>query len=199
MKVDRWRDTNAYEAKMGRLPKKWLDQWEEMYTAWKNGQEMPLDGTAIKTWSAISPAQIKNLLAIGIYTVEDLAQANDQGMRRIGMGANELKRKAKNWLDSVKDNGKITLRITQLETEKERDTLTIESLTEKVKELSNRLESVINQPQVDVSRETGSIEIDDIMPEPEQNANLKEAYFNKFGKKADGRWTDASIRQKLEE
>ena len=206
LKIQRWRDTNRYEAKMGRLPQKWLEQWEQMYEAFQNGQEIPLNGTPIKEWSAISPAQIKNLIAIGIYTVEDLAQANAQGMQRIGMGANGLKRTAVNWLASADDNGKVALRITQLETEKERNDLTIESLTEKVEKLSAQLEARVNEqaPTQEVPRETISME--DIMEEPRVvnyasmgHYELIEAHKVRFGKPPHPKAKDATIRQKLEE
>ena len=85
-----------------------------MYERWKNGQEMPLNGTPIKTWSAISPAQIKNLIAIGILTVEDLANVNGEGLTRIGMGGQNLKKMATNWLETAADHGPVTLRVTVL-------------------------------------------------------------------------------------
>ena len=209
MTIKRWKETNQYEARQGRLPDKWVKQWDDAYEAWKNGEEIPLDGTPIKEWSAISPAQIKNLIAIGILTVEDLAQANDQGISRIGMGAQELKRKAQNWLSAANDGGKIALKITQLETDKERDALTIESLTEKVKQLASQVEAMGNTAPIDntvvVPHET--ITADDIMPENARAVNYKgmgkyeliEAHKVRFGKAPDGRMKEETIRQKLEE
>ena len=215
MTIKRWKETNQYEARQGRLPDKWVKQWDEAYEAWKNGEEIPLDGTPIKEWSAISPAQIKNLIAIGILTVEDLAQANDQGISRIGMGAQELKRKAQNWLSAANDGGKIALKITQLETDKARDALTIESLTEKINQLATQVQAMGQASTIsestEVPRETITVAdiMSDISPasEPTRVVNYKgmgkyeliEAHKVRFGKAPDGRMKEETIRKKLEE
>jgi len=90
-----------------RLPGAWRDKYKAAYQAWKDGQEIPLDGVPIKGWAILSPAQQSNLIAIGVKTVEDLAAINDEGMRRYGMGALDLKNKASAWLNSAKDSGKV--------------------------------------------------------------------------------------------
>jgi hypothetical protein len=92
-----------------RLPSQWRDQYKQAYQAWKSGNEIPVNGTAIKGWPIISPAQQENLIAIGVRTVEDLAIMNDEGVHRFGMGAIDLRNKAQAWLRSAKDNGKITI------------------------------------------------------------------------------------------
>jgi len=89
LKVPTFFENTERDVRNGRTPEKWMDAWKNAYQKWQNGQEVPLNGTPIKTWSAISPAQIKNLIAIGILTIEDLAQCNDEGIRRIGMGGIE--------------------------------------------------------------------------------------------------------------
>lgn len=209
-KVDAFFDNATRKVRNGRIPQAYLDFWKQKYSAFKEGQEAPVDGTPIKEWSAISPAQIKNLIAINILTVEDLAGINDDGLRRIGMGALELKRKAKNWLDSAEDNGKVALKITQLETEKERDRLTIESLTEKVNMMAAQLQNMQTNTAMiqDVPRET--ISASDILEEPvvqERVVNyqgmghyeLIEAYKHEFGKAPHHKMKDETIRRKLEE
>lgn len=162
MRTDRWLTTLEYELKNNRVPQKWVEQWKAAYEAWKNGQELPLNGTAIKEWSAISPAKIKNLIGLGIYTVEDLAICNDQGLSRIGMGARELKQKAVNWLSAAKDHGPLTLKVTQLEVECERLKITNEDLVEKNRILKAQLESAGTQI-AEVPR--GAISLDDIIPD----------------------------------
>ena len=97
-KVEQWLINMERNVRDGRIPEKWADQWKASYNSWKNGQEMPLSGTPIKGWGVLSPAQQQTLIAMNCLTVEDLAGINDEGLRRIGMGAIELRDKAKNWL-----------------------------------------------------------------------------------------------------
>lgn len=88
--------------------------YEQAYEAWKEGQEEPLDGTPIKSWPAASPAQIKACLNANIKTVEDLATAPEEALKRIGMGARHLQQKAEAWLKSASEHGKVAEEIASL-------------------------------------------------------------------------------------
>lgn len=74
------------------------------YQAWKDGQEVPLNGMDLKNWPGITPAQIKMCHGTNIYTVEDLATANDEAKKRMGMGALALINKAKAYLENAESN-----------------------------------------------------------------------------------------------
>lgn len=88
-----------------RIPTVWVKQYKEAYAAWKSGQEPSPLGTPIKGWQVLSPAQQANIIGANILTVEDLAQANDEARRRIGMGAQEHVDKAIAWLKAAKGAG----------------------------------------------------------------------------------------------
>lgn len=92
-------------AMAGAYPQEWVDAFRTRYEAWKRGLEAPPMGFPVREWAAISRAQADNLCAIGVLTVEDLANANEPTMARIGMGARTLKDKAQAWLDSAKQHG----------------------------------------------------------------------------------------------
>lgn len=100
-----------------RIPVEWVDKYKLAYERWKKGEEIPLDGVAIKGWGLLSPAQQVNLIALGIQTVEQLADLNEEMKARIGLGAVEMSRKAKNWLEEANGPGKIVARLTALETD----------------------------------------------------------------------------------
>jgi hypothetical protein len=117
MRVDRWFNNLDQYAKQDRIPRDWPANYRKLYQAWKDGQELPLNGTPIRGWGVISPAQQEMLIHLHIVTVEDLANMNDEGSRRVGMGALELKNKARNWLAQLTDKGPLTLKMTQLENE----------------------------------------------------------------------------------
>lgn len=134
-KVDRWFETTERNVRDGRMNPKWLELWKEGYSRWKNGQEMPLNGTAIRGWGLISPAMQETLIRMHCMTIEDLAAINDEGMRRIGMGALDLKNKAKNWLQAMKDHGPIASQMTALEQENKILKSQIETLGAQVQSL----------------------------------------------------------------
>lgn len=150
-KVEQWLINMERNVRDGRIPEKWADQWKASYNSWKNGQEMPLSGTPIKGWGVLSPAQQATLIAMNCLTVEDLAGINDEGLRRIGMGAVELRDKAKNWLASMKDHGAVTVQLAAMEQENRNLATTVESLKAQVEALKNMIP---RQPEmVQVGRE----------------------------------------------
>lgn len=77
---------------------RWLEAYEAAYRAWKADQPMPVNGTPIRNWPAASPAEVKNLLNHSVLAVEDLAQANEELLARLGMGARSLKQRAVDWV-----------------------------------------------------------------------------------------------------
>lgn len=121
-----------------RLPMEWFERYKKSYDLWLLGQEIPLEGTAIRGWGMISPAQKENLIKINIRTVEDLANCNEEAMRRIGMGALDLKNRAIGWLKSLNSSGNISQIFAEIQRENEELRKTVESLTAKMAELSKR-------------------------------------------------------------
>ena len=99
----------------GRIPSQFVDAYKRAFEKYKKGEEIPLEGTPIKGWPPLSPAQQRNCIAMNILTVEDLANLNSEGMARFGMGVVELKRKASNWLEAASSTGALSARMTALE------------------------------------------------------------------------------------
>lgn len=76
----------------------------ESYNAWKEDREAPVDGIDLKNWPGVTPAQLKTCQMASIRTVEDLASANADTIRKLGMGAVALKDKAASYLESAQGN-----------------------------------------------------------------------------------------------
>lgn len=142
-KVTTWLTNMERNVRDGRIPEKWADMWKDALQKWRNGQEVPLNGTPILGWGVISPAQQQTLIAMNCLTVEDLAQVNDEGLKRIGMGGLELRNKAKNWLSSVKDHGGLTLQMSALQQEN----INLKASVEGLKAQVDALKSMIPQNQ----------------------------------------------------
>ena len=105
-KVSEWFAYLEEQVKGGRFPSPWLDGFKHKYKHWKETQELPVEGTPIKTWNALSPAQCKMLLDLNIRTVEDLAAGNEELISRMGMGGRQLRERAATWLSTAKDVGR---------------------------------------------------------------------------------------------
>jgi hypothetical protein len=133
--VTAWKDGLTAQLSEGKISQEDVNYYLARYDAWKKGLDMPLDGTPIKTWGAISPSQQKLLISVGILTVEDLSQMNDEGVRRVGMGAVELRRKANAWIAQLNDKGQLTQQMTAIETENDVLKGQVATLSEQVNKL----------------------------------------------------------------
>jgi hypothetical protein len=92
----------------------WVIRFRAAYDQFKQGLEPVVDGTHIKMWPAVSPAQAATIIGAGIRSVEDLAAANESALARIGIGARELQRKALTWLETARTTGKAAAEIDSL-------------------------------------------------------------------------------------
>lgn len=101
-------------AAQGTYPGEWVRHFREKYQAFKAGQAEPELGLSVRQWPSLSKAQAENLIAAGVRTVEDVAAMNEPTMQRVGMGARELKGKAKAYVES-RDQNKAAEQITALQ------------------------------------------------------------------------------------
>ncbi len=138
--VEKWFANNELEVKAERLNPAHDAYYREAYRRWKAGQEEPVEGTPIKSWPVISPAQVGLLLSIGIRTVEDLSTLTDEGVKRIGMGGVDFKNKAKAWLAASQDKGKLTQEMSALQRKNDVLEGSVANLTAQVEELKKMLE-----------------------------------------------------------
>lgn len=103
-------------------PQDWIDAFHRKFELWKQGHEAPLDGTSVKEWPLLSPAQAENFIALRILTIEDVAAMTEESMGRYGMGAREFREKAREWLKgkevseiAMKENAELKARLADLE------------------------------------------------------------------------------------
>ena len=74
------------------------------YEAWKEGLAAPVNGTDLKNWPGVTPAQLKMCQGATVRTLEDLAEANADTIKKLGMGGVALVEKAKAYLLSAVNN-----------------------------------------------------------------------------------------------
>ena len=190
-KVTTWKTNLERNVLRKKVSPDWVKQWMAQYDAWKEGNEAPVNGTDIRNWSVLSPAQVKNVIAAGCRTVEDLAQINDQGLRYIGMGANELKKKANTYLQAATDHGPVVIKNAELERENAQLKGTIESLQSQMNTLSQSVHTLANE-RLEVADPDAPAEnvismsdiVDDETPAMTELNVARQAYREKFGKNA---------------
>ena len=195
--VDVWFKNVENNVKNNRTPQLWLDHWKQAYEAFLKGQDAPLLGTPIRDWSAISPAQIKNLIHLNILTIEDLANANDEGLKRIGMGAVELRNKARNWLQAANDHGPLVMKVTALENENNQLKGTIESLQNKIQALTQQIGNIANQNLQIIPEGISAEEIIESVEEKTELEILRDQYRATFGKEPHHLMRERGLKIKL--
>jgi hypothetical protein len=129
----------AAKAEQGQVPPQWPREYRDALKSFREGEELAFDGTPIKSWSPLTPAQRKSILNANILTVEDLANANDEMRSRIGMGAAMLVEMARRFLEEAKGTGALATRLQAEIVKNEALTQRVATLTEQVAELLSRL------------------------------------------------------------
>lgn len=109
--VSDWFSMLAGEVRAERWPQAWLDQLKAGYEAWTRGQTPPENGTPLSTWPALSPAQVKNWAQIGLRTIEELAEANEEALTAYGMGARDMKSRARLFLENAGDSAALVAKL----------------------------------------------------------------------------------------
>jgi len=156
--VEPWLKQQYLEVQGGRLAPDHYDYYQKAYALWKQGQDLPIEGTPIKGWAVISPAQAETIIQFGIRTVEDLATINGEVQARIGMGAVMLKNKAMAWVAQAQDKGPLTMQMSALQQENDLLKANLTMLTERVEELAKM------PPPVPMPTQPGAIEAADLLP-----------------------------------
>ena len=195
IKVPQWFDNLKQDVDNGRISPEWVDNYHKQYDLWKKGEEIPLNGTPIKGWGVISPAQQEALIRMQVLTVEDLAAMNDEGVHRCGMGAMVMKNKAIAWLAQLKDKGPLTQEMAGLKTENATLKSSVDTLTRQVQELMAAVKQQNSMPDA-AQHDDASIGASDILDDTE---DLKDQYQRKFGKPPHHLMKPDTIRRALTE
>jgi hypothetical protein len=139
--ADEWLADKHKQSLNNLFPVEWVQLFRAQFEAFKQGHELPRDGTPIKTWAMCTREAGTRLLACGITTVEDLAEFPDSNLSVIGMDGRYLRDMARGWINEAKDKGAnakaladANVRIGTLQGDNER-------LSERLQRLEARLEA----------------------------------------------------------
>lgn len=140
--ADEWIANLEEGVKQDRIPQLWVDHFKRALTAYKESREIPLEGTPVVTWPGVTPSQLKLLLDINVVTVEQLADANEETVSRIGMGGRALKQKARDFLDTAQNSGKMVEEMQSLRVENEALKKQAEESANQLKELAAQVKAL---------------------------------------------------------
>lgn len=137
------------EVSQNRFPSEWFRAFKHKYDQWKEGLVVPDEGIPLINWPVISPGQVRMCQDLHILTVEKLAGANEEVIRRLGMGARELVQKARDYLSVASHDGKVTEEITAIRAENNGLKGTVKALQDQVQALvaAQQLGQQVRQPE----------------------------------------------------
>lgn len=146
--------TSTTEDKVSRLMKTNPVVWSELerhYKAWKEGNEVKIDGTPLEVCNFITKEQLKFIKSIRIYSCEEFANCSDSLLAKINFpGVRGLKEKVKLFVNSSANNAttnqiaELTARMERLAQENAEQRELIEKLAEKEEETE---EEVVAKPK----------------------------------------------------
>lgn len=102
-----WLEASDTQVREERLPAEWAEKFHAAFDHWKRGEEIPVEGTALANWPVITPAELQSCKNVHILSLEELAVANDEAIRRLGMGGLSLKQRAIKYLAASAGPGKL--------------------------------------------------------------------------------------------
>ena len=111
-------------------------RWPDQYERFRKGQEMAVNGTPIEQWNILKRAQVLELKALDIYTIEDCAGLSDVACQRITRVGYALRDRARAYLDDAERMKQVT----ELQAIKDASEQRISELSAKVDNLSALLE-----------------------------------------------------------
>lgn len=123
------------KALRGEYPTEWLNFFELQYSEFKKGNELPREGTPVKTWPAVSKEQSTRLIACGFTTIEDVAQIPDSGLGMLGLDGRYLRDLARSWINESKDKGVNARALADAQVKIESQEQTINSLQARLQRL----------------------------------------------------------------
>lgn len=140
-----WIAEKHKQALSGQFPLDWVTLFRAQFEAFKQGHELPREGTPIKTWAMCTRLDATQLIAAGITTVEDLASFPDSNLGSVGMNGRYLRDMARGWINEAKDKGANAKALADANVEIDDLKAKNARFAERIERLEQRLES--DEPQ----------------------------------------------------
>lgn len=117
-RAEAWIEKKGAAARQGTYDIELLKQIRKAYEAYKEGKELPVEGTPLAMLPHLfTPSEIANCKTLNIFSLEVLAQANEETIARLGMGGREMKNRAKKAMEHADNGSGAALQISALQQE----------------------------------------------------------------------------------
>lgn len=146
--ADEWLAHISNQALQGLYDPTWVAQFKLEYEAFLKGNELPREGTPVRTWASITREQGTRLIAINITTVEDLASFPDSGLGTIGLDGRYLRDLAKNFIDAGQGVSGMAKKLADLEQSDRDNKETIKNMAATIDQLKTMVpEKTLHVPK----------------------------------------------------
>lgn len=134
-----WLNKIKQKAQTGFYDIEWIDTFHKMYEMYKQGKEMPIDGTPLRMLPHLfTPAEIQNCANVNIQTLEQLASMNEEAISRLGMGGREWKSRAQEAISLSAGKGD-SIKISALQTENDDLKTRVSDLENVIRDMQSQL------------------------------------------------------------
>lgn len=122
-------------------------RFSEAYQAFVAQKELVFEGTVLENWPRLTTGQVYSLKALGIHTVEHIANLSDANVPKLGMGGLMLRDQAKAYIEAAARGG--TPERLVVENARLRDDMTLAMRT--IDELKVQIETLARKSGADIS------------------------------------------------
>ena len=117
-RAESWIEKKAQASRQGNYDIELLKQIRKAYEAFKDGKELPIEGTPLAMLSHLfTPSEIANCKTLNILSLEALAACNEEVIARLGMGGREIKHRAQEAVKLSTNGSGEALKISALQQE----------------------------------------------------------------------------------
>lgn len=113
------------------------ERYRQYYMLWKQGLQQSPVGTPLEMWPIMTPAQVHELKALNIFTVEQLADVSEGNIHSMPMGIT-LRNQARDWLESKQEADLLAQRTAENQALKDGQDL----LRQQIEDLNAALEAI---------------------------------------------------------
>lgn len=90
-----------------RVTDEYRQKYATQYEAFKKNGGTVLDGTPLSAWTALTKADVRSFNAMHIYSIEQLANMDDNACQRVGLGGSMWRQRAKLFIEAAEDTGAV--------------------------------------------------------------------------------------------
>lgn len=139
-----WFDKLKERLRDGQISQGYYDYCVKSYEAWKEKNDVPVTGLPLKEWTLITEAQKRSFISVGIVTVEELAEANEEALSMVA-GGRDCKKKAEHYMNANKGSAAAAQLIGKLETQIENQQAEFQQQVSEYQAKVAELEELIKQ------------------------------------------------------